>query len=77
MSLKEVMAELPKLTLGERDLLRVRLAELAGEEWMDEGQLSAAEKALIEERVAEHERNPAAAISWEMMEAKLKARYGL
>jgi hypothetical protein len=77
MSFQELLAELPALTVEQRDLLRVRLAELAGEEWMDEGELSPAEKALIEERIAECERNPAAAVSWEVMEAKLKARYGL
>lgn len=77
MSFQEVLAALPKLTPEERDLLRVRLAELAGEEWMDADELSSEEKALIEERIAEHERNPAAAIPWAVMEAKLKARYGL
>ncbi len=44
---------------------------------MDADELTPEEKALIEERMAEHERNPAATISWEVMEAKLKARYGL
>jgi hypothetical protein len=59
-SFNEVMAELPKLTSEQRDLLRIWLAEQTGEEWMDDGELSSAEKALIEERIAEHERNPAA-----------------
>ncbi len=77
MSFQEVLAELPKLTFEQRDLLRIRLAELAGEEWMDDDELTPEEKTLIEERLAEHRRNPAAAISWEVMEAKLKARYGL
>ncbi|MBX3737949.1 MAG: hypothetical protein KF715_14730 [Candidatus Didemnitutus sp.] len=77
MSFQEVLAELPKLSPEERDLVRARLAELAGEEWMDADELSSEEKALIEARIAEHERNPGTAISWEIMEAKLKARYGL
>ena len=71
------MAELPSLTPEQRDLLRVRLAELAGEQWMDADELTPAEMALIEERIAEHERNPAAAVSWEVMEARLRVRYGL
>ena len=71
------MAELPSLTPEQRDLVRVRLAELAGEQWMDADELTPAEMALIEERIAEHERNPAAAVSWEVMEARLKARFGL
>lgn len=77
MSFNEVMAELPKMTPEQRDLLRIKLAELEGEEWMDDGELTPEQKLLIEERIAEHERNPAAAISWEVMEAKLKARYGI
>lgn len=71
------MQELPKLSPEQRDLLRIRLAELAGDEWMDDGELSPDEKRLIEERLAEHERNPEAAIPLSVMEAKLKARYGL
>lgn len=74
---QEVLTALPKLTPEERDLLRVRLAELAGEEWMDADELSSEEQALIEERIAAHERNPAAAIPWAVTEARLKARYGL
>jgi hypothetical protein len=77
MSFQELLAELPALTPEQRDLIRVRLAELAGEPWMDDGELTPEEKTLIEERIAEHERNPAAAVSWEVMEAKLRARYGL
>ncbi len=77
MSFNELMAELPKMTPEQRDLIRIKLAELEGEEWMDDGELTPAQKIIIEERIAEHERNPAAAIAWEVMEAKLKARYGL
>jgi hypothetical protein len=77
MSFQEILAELPRFSPEERDLLRARLAELAGEEWIDADELSPEEKALIEDRIAEHERNPAAAIPWTVMEAKLKARYGL
>ena len=71
------MQELPKLSPEQRDLLRIRIAELAGEEWLDDGELSPDEKRLIEERLAEHERNPESAIPLSVMEAKLKALYGL
>lgn len=76
MSFAEVMAELPKLTPEQRDLLRVRLAELAGEEWMDDGELSPAEKALIEERIAEHRRDPASGLNFDEIEKRLRARFG-
>jgi hypothetical protein len=77
MSFPEVLAELSKLTAEQRDLVRIRLAELTGEEWMDDGELTPEQKALIEQRVQEHERNPAAGVSWDVIEGKLKARYGL
>jgi putative addiction module component (TIGR02574 family) len=77
MSFTDVLAELPKLTPEQRDVLRVKLAELTGEEWMDDGELTPEQKALVEQRLAEHERNPSTAISWEVMETRLKARYGL
>lgn len=77
MSFKEVMAELPNLSPEQRDLLRVKLAELEGKVWMDDGELTSEQKALIEARIAEHERNPTGVVSWEVAEAKLKARYGL
>lgn len=76
MSFNEVLAELPKLSPQERDAVRIKLAELNGEEWMDDGLLTPEDKALIERRVAEHAQNPDAAIPWAVMEARLKARYG-
>ncbi len=76
MSFDEIMAELSKLTPEQRQLLRVRLAELDGENWMDDGELSPAEMKLIEERIAEYERNPEAGVSLEEMEKRLRAKLG-
>lgn len=64
------------MTPEQRDLLRIKLAELEGEEWMDDGELTPAEEALIEQRLAEHRRNPQAAVSLEEMEKRLRARFG-
>lgn len=77
MSFHELLAELPSLTAEQRQLLRARLSELEGDGWMDDGELSVEEKRIIEERLAEHERNPEGVIPWAVAEAKLKARYGL
>jgi putative addiction module component (TIGR02574 family) len=77
MSFTEVLAELPKLTPKQRDLVRIRLAGLTGEDWMDDGELAPEQQSLIEQRIQEHEQNPTAAVSWEVMEERLKARYGL
>ena len=75
MSTAEILRELPKLTSAEREIIRLKLAELGGEEWMDDGLLTPKEKALIEERLAEHDRDPSAAIPWALAEEKLKTRY--
>ena len=69
MSKADILAELPKLTREERRELVMKAHEL--DEWLDEGELSAAEKAMLEARLAEHERSPGAAIPWSQFEARL------
>jgi hypothetical protein len=46
MSQTEMLRELPKLTPEERQEVRVRLAELDRDDWLDEGVLADAEKAI-------------------------------
>ena len=75
-SFDEILAELPKLTAEQRDLLRVRLAALAGEEWMDADGLTPAEKVLIEERIAQHQRDPSSGISLKEIESCFRAKFG-
>ena len=70
MSINEVLAELPSLTVEQRQLLMRRAMEL------DELPLSPAEEALVEQRLAEHRRNPQAAVSLEDMEKRLRVRFG-
>ena len=75
MSTAEILRELPKLTLAEREEIRLKLAELSGEERMDDGVLAPEEKKLIEQRLAEHGRDPSTAIPWAWAEERLKTRY--
>ncbi|HRZ35192.1 MAG TPA: hypothetical protein P5534_02390 [Candidatus Paceibacterota bacterium] len=74
MSKADILAELPKLTREERRELVMKVQELDGDEWFDEGQLSAEEKAMLEARLAEHERNPGAAIPLSRFESRLDQR---
>lgn len=76
MSKAEILAELPKLTREERCEVVRRVHEIDGDDWLDEGELSDEEKTLLEARVAEHERNPGAAIPWSEFEARLNQRLG-
>ncbi len=64
MSKTEILQELPKLTPAERQEVRLRLAELDGDDWLDEGVLTDAEKALIAERFRDLEANPQTSIPW-------------
>jgi len=70
MSFNEVLAELPSLTVEQRQLLMRRALEL------DDLPLSPAEEALVDRRLEEHRRNPQASVSLEEMEHRLRARFG-
>lgn len=68
MSFKEVLAELPSLTVAERQLLIRRALDL------DEPALSAEEEDLVGKRLADHRRNPDSAVTLDEMKARLRAR---
>ena len=75
MSKSDILQALPTLTAQERQEVRQRLAELDGEEWLDTGGLSDAEKALVEERFEDLEANPQTSIPWEEAKARLLAPF--
>src|SRR5439155_7823995 len=75
MSKTEILQELPRLTPEERQEVRLRIAELDLEDWLDEGVLTDTEKALIEERFREMEANPQTSIPWEEAKARLLAAF--
>ena len=64
MSKTEILEELPKLTPEERDEVRLRLAELDEDDWLDSGTLTDREKALIEERFRDLEASPKTSLPW-------------
>lgn len=77
MSKAEILEELPKLAPEDLVEIQARIEELAGDGWLDaDDPLTDAEKALIEGRIEEHEKNPATAIPWEEFDARLKQRLG-
>jgi hypothetical protein len=69
MSLTQVLAELPGFTVAERQLLVRRAIEL------DEPPLSAADEDLVRNRLAEHERDPSTAVSFEAMKEKVRTAF--
>ena len=77
MSKAEILREQPKLTLAEREEIRLKLAEIDGEEWLDKDDpLTDADKALIEARLEAHEKSPESAIPWKEFDTRLKRRLG-
>jgi hypothetical protein len=77
MSKAEIIAELPKLTEEERYEIRVRLAELDSNGWLDsDDPLTDEDKQLIDRRLAEHEANPRSAISFAEYKSRLQEHLG-
>jgi hypothetical protein len=75
MSIAEIVEELPKLTVEDRDELRLRLLELDREIWTDSSHpLTDSEKALLDARLAAYRKAPDAGSSWEDVEARLLGR---
>jgi len=68
MSFNEVIAELPRLTFEERQILIRRVLEL------DDPPLSAADEELVEDRLAEHRADPKSSISLEELKTRLRSR---
>lgn len=72
MSKIEILDEILKLTSEERREIRLKLAELDGDGWLDDDDpLTDEQKALIEARIEAHEKNPETAIPWEHFKARL------
>lgn len=75
MSKIEILHELPKLTPEEREEVRLRLAELDQDDWLDQGLLTEAEKSLIEERFRDLDASPHTSIPWGEGKAHLLAPF--
>lgn len=69
MSITEVLAELPALSVEERQLLVRRALDL------DEPSLSLTDEAEIDRRLSAHQDDPASALSLDVMQARIRARF--
>jgi hypothetical protein len=68
MSFNEVIAELPRLTFEERQILIRRALEL------DDPPLSAADEELVESRLAEHHADPSSSVPLNEMKRRLQVQ---
>jgi len=75
MSKTEILEELPKLTPEDRYEIRLKLAELDGDGWLDDDDpLTDDEKALLAARLAAYEKDSDAGSLWEEVEGRVRAR---
>jgi hypothetical protein len=76
MSKTEILDELPKLTREERFEIRLKLAELDGDNWLDDDDpLSDEQKALLEARLIDMELYPETSIPWAEAKRRLQERF--
>jgi hypothetical protein len=68
MSFNEVIAELPRLTFEERQILIRRALEL------DDPPLSAADEELVDKRLAAHHSDPSSSVSLDELKNRLRSR---
>ena len=75
MSTSEILELLPKLTKRDREEIRLKLAEIDGDAWLDaEDPLTDGEKAILEARLAAYEKDADAGSTWDEVEARIHAR---
>jgi hypothetical protein len=76
MSKSEILDELPKLTKEERSEIRLKLAELDGDNWLDDDDpLSDEQKAMFETRLKDMELHPEISIPWAEAKRRLQQRF--
>ena len=76
MSKTEILDELPKLTKEERFEIRLKLAELDGDNWLDDDDpLTDEQKALLETRLRDMELYPETSIPWTEAKRRLQERF--
>jgi hypothetical protein len=74
MSKTEILAELSKLKPAELAEVQAKLDELAGDAWLDGGELSAADKAALDAGLAEYQANPDAGRPWQAVRSRIESR---
>jgi|ERR1051326_2097660 hypothetical protein len=75
MSKTEILEELPKLTKMERQEIRLRLAELDSDDWLDDEEpLTVHEEALLETRLTAYAKDPDVGSTWEEVEGRIRTR---
>src|SRR6266498_3079150 len=74
MSKAQIIAELPRLSAQERAEVQAKLDELAGDAWLDRGELSDADKQMLNATLAAYEKSPDSGSSWDEVKARVQGK---
>jgi hypothetical protein len=74
MSKAEIIAELSRLSPEDRAEIQAKLDELTGDEWEDAGELSDADKRVLDTALKAYEKSPNAGSSWDEVKARVQAK---
>lgn len=74
MSTGEIIEALPRLSPDERAKVQAKLDELAGDAWLDGGDLSDADKRALEAELVDYERSPHAGSPWDEAKARVHSK---
>lgn len=74
MSKAEIIAELSRLDPSDLADVQARLDELAGNRWIDGGELSDADKSALDVALLDFQNNPSAGASWNEVKARIQAK---
>jgi len=74
MSTAEIIAELEHLTPADRAKVQAKLDQLAGDAWLDGGELSDADRQTLDAAIADYQRSPNAGTPWSEVKARLQAK---
>ena len=74
MSKAEILAELARLTPQDLADVQAKLDELLGDAWQDRGELSDADKQILDASIGDYEESPDAGSTWDEVKARVQAK---
>jgi hypothetical protein len=74
MGKSEILAELPHLSPDELAEVQAKLDELAGEQWLDRGELTDADIQALDASLVTYQESPDAGSSWEVVKGRIQEK---
>ena len=74
MTKAEILAQLPKLKPCELAEAQAKLDELIGDAWLNNGELSDADRSALDSSLADFQKDPDAGSSWNQVKARIEVK---